>query len=291
MQFPQALETVLETLERMRNESGQRPCASRTVLEALHRGASSTTRVMESAPLLSAIAPNRPRTNEITESNAPIAAWAGRDPVEPLSITKKTNRLDSINERVCACVRCPNLANSRTQTVFGVGNPDADLMFVGEAPGADEDAQGEPFVGKAGQLLTRIIKAMGYAREEVYIANILKCRPDTPHQAYGNRPPTPREMETCKPYLMEQIDIIQPKVIVALGATAVEGLLGTRAPMNQLRGRWNEFNGTPLMITYHPAYLLRNQSPTEKRKVWEDMMQVLDKLEKPITEKQRNYFL
>ena len=132
---------------------------------------------------------------------------------------------------------------------------------------------------------------MGFAREEVYIANVLKCRPDTPGAGYGNRPPTPREMDTCKPYLMEQIDIIQPKVIVALGATAVEGLLGSRIPMHQVRGRWNEFNGTPLMVTYHPAYLLRNQSPSEKRKVWEDMMQVLERLEKPISEKQRNYFL
>ena len=176
-------------------------------------------------------------------------------------------------------------------TVFGVGNPDADVMFVGEAPGADEDVQGEPFVGRAGQLLTKIIKAMGFLREEVYIANVLKCRPDTPGSKFGNRPPTPKEMQTCRPYLMEQIDIIQPKVIVALGAVAVEGLLGTRAPMHRLRGNWESFNETPLMITYHPAYLLRNQSPQEKRKVWEDMMLVLERLEKPISEKQRNYFL
>ena len=273
MQFPQALETVLETLERMRDQSAQHPCASRRALEALNR-IEPAGRIMEEAP--------------------PPPILVGRDSVEPSSTRsgrENVDKLGAVNERVCACVKCPNLANSRTQTVFGVGNPDADLMFVGEAPGADEDAQGEPFVGKAGQLLTKIIKAMGFAREEVYIANVLKCRPDTPHQQYGNRPPTPREMQTCRPYLMEQIDIIQPKVIVALGAVAVEGLLGTRAPMRELRGRWNEFNGTPLMITYHPAYLLRNQSPAEKRKVWEDMMQVLDKLEKPISEKQRNYFL
>ena len=169
--------------------------------------------------------------------------------------------------------------------------PDAEIMFVGEAPGADEDAQGEPFVGRAGQLLTKIIKAMGFGREEVYIANILKCRPDVPAGSFGNRAPTPREMQTCRPYLMEQIDIIKPKVIVALGAVAVEGLLGTRAPMRELRGRWESFDGTPLMITYHPAYLLRNQSPSEKRKVWEDMMLVLERLEKPVSEKQRNYFL
>ena len=198
--------------------------------------------------------------------------------------------LPRIREDIGDCTRC-KLHKGRTKIVLGTGNPNADLMFVGEGPGRDEDAQGEPFVGRAGQLLTKIIKAMGFAREEVYIANILKCRPDTPGSSYGNRPPTPSEMQTCRPYLMEQIAIIRPKVIVALGAVAVEGLLGTRAPMRELRGRWDSFNGTPLMVTYHPAYLLRNQSPSEKRKVWEDMMLVLERLEKPISEKQRNYFL
>jgi uracil-DNA glycosylase family 4 len=271
MQFPQALETVLRTLDRMRDESARRPCASRRALEALNRVSSSPTNLMEGA------APSAPK-------------FLGHDSACP-SKNQKIAKLAGVQERVAACTKCPNLASTRTQTVFGVGNPDAEIMFVGEAPGADEDAQGEPFVGRAGQLLTKIIKAMGFPREEVYIANVLKCRPDTPGSAYGNRPPTPREMQTCRPYLMEQIDIIQPKVIVALGAVAVEGLLGTRAPMRELRGRWNSFNGTPLMVTYHPAYLLRNQSPSEKRKVWEDMMLVLERLEKPISEKQRNYFL
>jgi len=203
----------------------------------------------------------------------------------------KADLLVPVRERVRVCTKCPHLASSRTQTVFGVGNPDAELMFIGEAPGVDEDKQGEPFVGRAGQLLTRIIETMGLAREKVYIANILKCRPDTSPGSFGNRPPTPREMQTCRPYLVEQIDIIRPKVLVALGAVAVEGLLGTRATMRELRGRWHSYNGTPLMITYHPAYLLRNQAPSEKRKVWEDMLQVLERLEKPITEKQRSYFL
>ena len=203
----------------------------------------------------------------------------------------KAELLAPIRERVRVCTKCAHLACSRTQTVFGVGNPDAELMFIGEAPGVDEDRQGEPFVGRAGQLLTRIIETMGLRREEVYIANILKCRPDTPPGSFGNRPPTPLEMQTCRPYLVEQIDIIQPKVLVALGAVAVEGLLGTRGTMRELRGRWHSYNGTPLMITYHPAYLLRNQSPSEKRKVWEDMLQVLERLERPITERQRNYFL
>ena len=203
----------------------------------------------------------------------------------------KANLLAPIRERVRVCTKCPHLACSRTQTVFGVGNPDAELMFIGEAPGADEDKQGEPFVGRAGQLLTRIIQTMGFARQEVYIANILKCRPDTSPGSFGNRPPTPLEMQTCRPYLVEQIDIIQPEVLVALGAVAVEGLLGTRGTMRELRGRWHSYNGTPLMITYHPAYLLRNQTPSEKRKVWEDMLQVLERLERPVTEKQRSYFL
>ncbi len=272
MQFPQALETVLRTLERIRDESAHRPCASRGALDALAQMSSSGK-----IDILEGHAPSCPK-NLSADSAAP-------------SKTDKREQLAAVQARVAPCTKCPHLASSRTQTVFGVGNPDADVMFVGEAPGADEDAQGEPFVGRAGQLLTKIIKAMGFARGDVYIANILKCRPDVPAGSFGNRPPTPREMQTCRPYLMEQIDIIRPKVIVALGAMAVEGLLGTRAPMREVRGRWDSFNGTPLMITYHPAYLLRNQSPSEKRKVWEDMMQVLERLEKPISEKQRNYFL
>ena len=202
----------------------------------------------------------------------------------------RTDSLRTLQNRVSVCALCPHLAGSRTQTVFGVGNPEADLMFIGEAPGADEDAQGEPFVGRAGQLLTKIIAAMGFSRDDVYIANILKCRPDTPGASSGNRPPTPVEMQTCLPYLAEQIALIKPKVLVALGATAVEGLLGRRGTMRELRGTWHSYEETPLMITYHPSYLLRNQSPSERRKVWEDMLQVLGRLEQPITEKQRNFF-
>ena len=196
-----------------------------------------------------------------------------------------------LRRRALECVKCSALAAARRNVVFGVGNIDAELMFVGEAPGADEDAQGEPFVGRAGQLLTRIIQAMGLTRESVYIGNILKCRPDTPGQSAGNRKPTPEEMQTCIPFLHEQIDLIRPKVIVALGATAVEGLLGKTIGITKLRGNWRTYRGTPLMPTYHPAYLLRNQAPSEKRRVWEDMLQVMEKLGLPISEKQRNYFL
>jgi uracil-DNA glycosylase family 4 len=203
----------------------------------------------------------------------------------------KVQAMAQLRERAMECVKCPHLASSRKNVVFGVGNIDAELMFVGEAPGADEDAAGEPFVGKAGQLLTKIIQATGLRRDQVYIANILKCRPDTPGQRMGNRKPTPEEMQTCIPYLHAQIDLIQPKVLVALGATAVEGLLGKTEGITRLRGHWKTYRGIPLMPTYHPAYLLRNQAPSEKRRVWEDMLQVMEKLGMPISQRQKNFFL
>jgi uracil-DNA glycosylase family 4 len=161
------------------------------------------------------------------------------------------------------CTRCKLHTLGRTQIVFGVGNPDADLMFVGEAPGADEDVQGIPFVGRAGQLLTKIIEAIDLKREDVYIANVIKCRPP------GNRNPDPDEVETCEPFLFRQIDIIKPKVIVALGKFAAQALLRTLDPISRLRGRVFTYRGAKLVPTFHPAYLLRN--PASKREVWEDM--------------------
>jgi uracil-DNA glycosylase family 4 len=219
-----------------------------------------------------------------TESTAPAPAPA-------LSPEARAAAFADLRRRALACVRCPNLAAARKNVVFGVGDINAQLMFIGEAPGADEDTQGEPFVGKAGQLLTKIIQTMGLTRDTVYIGNILKCRPDTPGQASGNRKPTPEEMQTCIPYLHEQIDLIRPRVIVALGATAVEGLLGKTIGITKLRGQWRTYRGIPLMPTYHPAYLLRNQSLSEKRRIWEDMLQVMEKLGLPISQKQRDYFL
>ena len=227
-----------------------------------------------------------PVQSEIATSVAPQSAIRN-----PQSAMEKSAAFAALRERALSCVKCPHLASSRKNVVFGVGSIDAQLMFVGEAPGADEDQQGEPFVGKAGQLLTKIIQATGLSRADVYIANILKCRPDTPGQSAGNRKPTPEEMQTCIPFLHEQIDLIRPKVIVALGATAVEGLLGKTVGITKLRGHWQTYRGTPLMPTYHPAYLLRNQSLSEKRRVWEDMLAAMEKLEMPISEKQRNFFL
>lgn len=222
----------------------------------------------------------------------PTAPAPPQPPLPPkLDRAAKEAAIADLRQRVLACVQCPNLVAARQTVVFGVGDIHARLMFVGEAPGADEDAQGEPFVGKAGELLTKIITAMGLSRSQVFIANILKCRPDTPGQTSGNRKPTPAEMATCSPWLERQIDLIQPDAMVALGATAVEGLLGKTLGITRLRGTWQSYRGIPLMPTYHPAYLLRNQAPAEKRKVWEDMLAVMEKLALPISEKQRGFFL
>ena len=177
--------------------------------------------------------------------------------------TSSADALVAVRTEIGDCTRCKLHALGRTQIVFGVGNPDADLMFVGEAPGGDEDIQGIPFVGRAGQLLTRIIEAIGLKREDVYIANVIKCRPP------GNRNPEQDEVETCEPFLFKQIDIIKPKVIVALGKFGAQTLLRTLDPISRLRGRVYTYRGAKLVPTFHPAYLLRN--PASKREVWEDM--------------------
>ncbi len=167
---------------------------------------------------------------------------------------------------VKGCTQCP-LHRSRTQTVFGTGDRSARYLFIGEAPGADEDAQGEPFVGRAGQLLNAMIAAMGLRREDVYIANVLKCRPP------GNRDPQPGEVEQCEPYLVRQIELIGPKLIIALGRHAAHSLTKTELPLARLRGQRLTYHGTPLVVTYHPAYLLRNLP--DKRKAWEDLKQAM----------------
>ncbi len=226
----------------------------------------------------------------VVETHIAIAIESPPEPLPQPPMDTEAG-MAALRQRASSCLKCPHLVKSRRNVVFGVGDIHAQLMFVGEAPGADEDAQGEPFVGAAGQLLTRIIKTMGLSRETVYIANILKCRPDTPGQTSGNRKPTGDEMKTCLPYLLEQIDLIRPKVLVALGATAIEGLLGAGGGIGKLRGHFQTFRDIPLMPTFHPAYLLRNQALSEKRKVWEDMLQVMEKLQMPISEKQRAYFL
>lgn len=176
---------------------------------------------------------------------------------------------EPLREAVAACTRC-ELAKSRTQTVFGVGNSHADWLIIGEAPGAEEDRQGEPFVGRAGKLLDEMLKAAGQAREQVFIANILKCRPP------GNRDPKSDEVAACRGYLERQIELIQPRIILAVGRIAAQNLLGSDAPVGRLRGRVHDFDGIPLVVTYHPAYLLR--SPSQKQKAWDDLCLALSVL-------------
>jgi len=185
-------------------------------------------------------------------------------------VTDPGQALRLIREDIGDCTRCRLSKQGRKQIVFGVGNPKAQLMFIGEAPGADEDQQGEPFVGRAGQLLNNMIKAMGLRREDVYIANIIKCRPP------GNRTPERDECETCSPFLMRQIAAIKPKAIVALGAVAAKTLLAINAPMTEFRGRWFDFRGTKLAVTYHPAFLLRD--PRQKKETWKDLQMVMKEL-------------
>ena len=183
--------------------------------------------------------------------------------------TGVSNELEALKEEVLKCSRC-GLAKTRLNVVFGSGNPKASLMFVGEAPGADEDAQGLPFVGRAGQLLTKIIEAMGLKREDVYIANILKCRPP------NNREPQPDEISACQENIARQIDVIRPKAICTLGKFASQTLLNTATPISALRGKFQEYNGVKVMPTFHPAYLLRNLG--DKKLVWEDMKKVMKEL-------------
>jgi len=217
-----------------------------------------------------------PAGGERIAEPSPVRATSALDPArddaeavdgskgEPVTFSANAaEALAAVRADIGDCTRCKLHGQGRRQIVFGVGNPDADLMFVGEAPGADEDIQGIPFVGRAGQLLTKIIEAIDLKREDVYIANVIKCRPP------GNRNPEPDEVETCEPFLFQQIDIIKPKVIVALGKFGAQTLLRTLDPISRLRGRVYNFRGAKLVPTFHPAYVLRN--PSSKREVWEDM--------------------
>lgn len=280
----QPTDLVFNALTQMQ-ANGVRPRASLDACNKLRASASTsqTTAVTPRDGAPKKAAPTESRGGLPTSASVP--AERPRPEPAPMSspngVGGKAAKLDALRGPVLACTKCPHLVESRTQVVFGVGNPEAELMFVGEAPGADEDLVGEPFVGKAGQLLTKIIEAMGFRRPDVYIANVLKCRPNTPPGESGNRKPTHDEMNVCKPYLLQQIEIIQPKLIVALGATAVEGLLGIpKAGITRMRGTWQEFHGIPMMPTFHPSFLLRPTSEqlANKRLVWEDMLAVLKRL-------------
>ena len=283
--LPRALDLTVEYLRTLKADGQQYVCVSVETLQALASAPAA-------ADIQSAQLAPRHSSEAVRTAQPPVerALKPVSDQAVMASVDDKAQAISDLRERALQCVKCPHLVKSRRKVVFGVGDINAALMFVGEAPGADEDAQGEPFVGAAGQLLTKMIQAMGLSRQGVYIANILKCRPDTPGQSYGNRKPTPDEMKTCIPYLHAQIDVIKPTVLVGLGATAIEGLLGAVGGITKVRGKWQTYRGIPLMPTFHPSYLLHNQALTERRKVWEDMLQVMERMNLPISDAQRKYF-
>jgi len=238
-----------------------------------------------------------PSTPTPAPTPPPAAAKLPAPPAVVLPPGDKATRWAALRDLVQRDPTCCAHVRPGKKVVLGVGSLDAKIMFVGEAPGAEEEIQGEPFVGPAGQLLTKMIQGMGLKRENVYIGNIMNWRPEIPTPPgapqIGNRPPTEEEMRYCLPYLRAQIDVVDPQLLVALGATAAQGLLGFGSfkALGEIRGKWREFAGKPLMVTYHPSYILRNQSNRSKRVIWEDLLQVMERAELPITPKQRGYYL
>jgi uracil-DNA glycosylase family 4 len=260
-----------------------RPCANANEALASEAsspvGSSATDRAVAEAP------------------RAPSTAALPKPPIVHLPEGDKRTRWNTLREFVLNHPVCRAHVRPDKQVVLGVGSLDAKIFFCGEAPGAEEEMQGEPFVGPAGQLLTKMIQTMGLKREEVYIGNIMNWRPEMPvagnGEQYGNRPPTPEEMAFCLPFLKAQLEIVRPELIVALGKTAAEGLLGagTFRALGDVRGRWHEFAGVPLMVTYHPSYILRNPTNRSKRLIWEDLLKVMERAGLSVSAKQRSYFL
>ncbi len=276
------LASLRDYVEQLREEGLEGPPAAES--SAAPRESPRVHAVIEAPPAASAAPLAAPSMAAANDRPAPPPLAANAPDAAPRSAPdelfyrypglEKTAELAALREFIGDCTRC-KLAPKRTNLVFGVGNPSAELMFVGEAPGADEDARGEPFVGRAGQLLTDIIeRGMGMARSEVYICNVIKCRPPE------NRNPEPDEVAACEPFLFRQIDLVRPRVIVGLGAFAVQALLQVKTPISKLRGNWHEFRRIRMMPTFHPAYLLRN--PADKRLVWADIQEVMRELGRPL---------
>ncbi len=305
------LEAVIDELKRLKSGGARMASVSaesvRRLREALVAGghlasqpektgsgvAPATRAAPEKLPDLPAEKPRAPTKKKAPATKLPegIAPLPAEPPVVKLPEGDKTTRWAALRDQVTNCPVCNAHVRPGCRVVFGVGNVAADLFFVGEAPGAEEEKKGEPFVGPAGELLTRIIGAMGLSREQVYIGNIMNWRPETATMS-GNRPPTVEEMAFCLPYLRAQIEIVRPKILIALGGTAITGLLGPdpNRRIGKVRGTWSEFAGIPLMMTYHPSYVLRYASNRVKRTVWEDMLQVMERAGYGISEKQRGYF-
>ena len=267
---------VEEGQERLPVDDDARGILRQWMLHARQGGAPAPVPAPPPAPV--------PAPPSAPEPSAPAAAEA-----EPeMSVEQK---LEYLRQRAADWKPARRLGTLRDTMVFAVGNPRARLMLVGEAPGYEEERQGEPFVGPAGQLLTRILGAMGLQRSDVYISNVCKFRPSMgENQGTANRAPSPEELAACLPLIMAEIRAIQPACIVCLGGSSAKGLLGTQQGVNALRGRWMECQGVPVRVTYHPSYLLRNEALSARRALWEDMLEVMERLGMPVSEKQRNYF-
>lgn len=316
-----ALSALTDELRRLRATGQRNVSITDDALEQLRASvkaiaSDASPGVLPSVVLAPALAISTPRisapstpvpvaaVSRVATSVAPAAPVAPLSPAIPpappeikLPSGDKATRWAALREIVFNDPVCLKHVHPGKKIVLGVGSLDAKIFFCGEAPGAEEETVGEPFVGPAGQLLTRMIQAMGVQREQVYIGNIMNWRPDIPTEhggaQIGNRPPTAQELNYCLPYLRAQIEIVQPQLIVALGATAAGGLLGqgTFKTLGEIKGRWHEFAGKPVMVTYHPSYILRNNSNRSKRGIWEDLLKVMDRIELPVSEKQRNFFL
>ncbi len=299
------LQTLTDELRRLKAGGERNVAVSDESLEQLHAAVSASVADHAESPADQGVAVS-PVTGG-PRIPAPVAARAtpgpSSSPIPSTALTvqlpggDKAARWAALRELVLNDPVCLAHVRPGKKVVLGVGSLDAQIFFCGEAPGAEEEVQGEPFVGPAGQLLTRMIQGMGLKREQVYIGNIMNWRPEIPSGPggvqFGNRPPTAEEMNYCLPYLRAQIEIVQPLLIVALGATASGGLLGagTFKTLGEIKGRWHQFAGKPVMVTYHPSYILRNNSNRSKRAIWEDLLKVMERASLPVSEKQRGFFL
>ena len=307
MNLALATQAVLEELSRMRSEGVDRIFMQDHTLKDLEdllgpgsgieKSDEPKVEVSQSNERVTASAPLTVAEPSSTEVNAQVEVEKTTPSLPPppnfeIPDGKKEEKWEWLRKKVLECETCNAELNPSGKVVFGEGNLDAELFLCGEAPGAEEEVAGSPFVGPAGELLVKILSAMGLSREKVYLGNILNWRPRH-NQAYGNRPPSREEMDFCLPYLKAQLEIVQPKIVMALGKTATDGLLGhdPKRRLSQVRGTWHEVMEFPMMITYHPSYLLHNPSKTSKRKVWEDFLLVMEKLQMPVSEKQRAFFL
>lgn len=308
----QALLAVAEELRRLKGAGVGSVPVTEEALVAVRRVLGARNADVAPAGRAAEAASERPATPVAVVSPVPRSAVPAAAPVLPprmavptlpetpvvkLPDGDKRVRWDALLALVTGDPVCRANVRPGKKVVLGVGTLDARIMFVGEAPGAEEEIQGEPFVGPAGQLLTKMIQGMGVARADVYIGNIMNWRPQMPvadgREQVGNRPPTEDEMRYCLPYLRAQIDVVDPQLLVALGSTAAQGLLGFRSfkALGDVRGRWHDFGGKPLMVTYHPSYILREPTNRKKRLIWEDLLKVMERAGLPVSERQRGYFL